>query len=171
MALQASEVSRLLILDIETAGISSDYDQLPERFKPHWEKKSTNLYPDQLPSETFEKRAGIYSEFSKVITIGLGVFYQENNELKYRVQAHSSTNEKELLVEFANILEQRYASLNKDSGNFSSEKILPLLVAHNGKEFDYPFLCRRYLVNGLDVPNCLYSTTRKPWENNLRDTM
>ena len=45
------------------------------------------------------------------------------------------------------------------------------LCAHNGKEFDFPFLARRYLINGLRLPYCLDLAGKKPWEVQHLDTM
>jgi uncharacterized protein YprB with RNaseH-like and TPR domain len=45
------------------------------------------------------------------------------------------------------------------------------LCAHNGKEFDYPYLIRRILINGLEVPSILNLSGKKPWEVNHIDTM
>ena len=54
--------------------------------------------------------------------------------------------------------------LNKQSKNLH-------LCAHNGKEFDFPYLCRRLLINGLPVPSHLQIAGKKPWEINHLDTM
>jgi DNA polymerase elongation subunit (family B) len=46
-----------------------------------------------------------------------------------------------------------------------------VLCAHNGKEFDFPYLCRRMLINGLSIPKQLQIAGKKPWEINHLDTM
>ena len=46
-----------------------------------------------------------------------------------------------------------------------------MLCAHNGKEFDFPFLARRILVNELPLPAILDSAGKKPWETQYLDTM
>ncbi len=46
-----------------------------------------------------------------------------------------------------------------------------MLCAHNGKEFDFPYLCRRMLINGLNIPKQLQIAGKKPWEINHLDTM
>jgi uncharacterized protein YprB with RNaseH-like and TPR domain len=45
------------------------------------------------------------------------------------------------------------------------------LCAHNGKEFDFPYLCRRMLVNDLSLPSVLNMMGKKPWEVGHLDTM
>jgi hypothetical protein len=46
-----------------------------------------------------------------------------------------------------------------------------LLCAHNGKEFDYPYIARRMLINGINPPMILNLAGKKPWEIQLLDTM
>jgi 3'-5' exonuclease len=46
-----------------------------------------------------------------------------------------------------------------------------LLCGHNAKEFDFPYLCRRMLANGINIPSTLNIIGKKPWEVNHIDTM
>jgi DNA polymerase elongation subunit (family B) len=46
-----------------------------------------------------------------------------------------------------------------------------ILCAHNGKEFDFPYLCRRMLINSLEIPAQLDIAGKKPWEINHLDTL
>jgi hypothetical protein len=46
-----------------------------------------------------------------------------------------------------------------------------LLCAHNGKEFDFPYLCRRMVINGISLPGLLQISGKKPWEIPHLDTM
>ena len=47
-----------------------------------------------------------------------------------------------------------------------------LLCAHNGKEFDFPYLGRRYLINNLPLPGVIAKIqSAKPWETGMIDTM
>ena len=46
-----------------------------------------------------------------------------------------------------------------------------LLCTHNGKEFDFPFLARRYVINGVVLPEVLQLAGKKPWEVSHLDTM
>ena len=43
-------------------------------------------------------------------------------------------------------------------------------TGHNIKEFDIPFICRRLLINGLNIPPFLDFQNMKPWETNMVDT-
>jgi DNA polymerase elongation subunit (family B) len=46
-----------------------------------------------------------------------------------------------------------------------------VLCAHNGKEFDFPYICRRMLIHGIKLPAQLQIAGKKPWEVNHIDTM
>ena len=46
-----------------------------------------------------------------------------------------------------------------------------ILVAHNGKEFDFPYLSRRMLIKNISLPEALNISGKKPWEIQHLDTM
>lgn len=45
------------------------------------------------------------------------------------------------------------------------------MCAHNGKEFDYPYIIRRMLINGISLPAMLNLSGKKPWEILHQDTL
>jgi uncharacterized protein YprB with RNaseH-like and TPR domain len=151
--------SRVLFIDVETVPVVPVYNDLPEELKPFWDRKAAQLSRDESsPDEMFE-RAGIYSEFGKIITISAGVLTRAGEGRGLRVKSFYGDNEKELLLDFAGMV-----------NSFSKGKEA-LLCAHNGKEFDFPFIARRMLINGIAVPALLDNAGKKPWEINLLDTM
>ncbi len=152
----------ILVIDIETASLFQDFGSMSERMQKQWERKSQFLRneEDLTPEELYFDRAAIYAEFGKVITIAAGIFhYGEDGAVNLRVKAFSDDNEKRLLTDFKALLEDK----------FDSDRLR--LCAHNGKEFDYPYICRRMLVNGIKIPNVLDIRNRKPWEIMHLDTM
>ena len=46
-----------------------------------------------------------------------------------------------------------------------------LLCAHNGKEFDFPFMARRMLIHKIQLPAKLNLCGKKPWEIPHLDTL
>lgn len=155
-------LKNLLIVDIETVAQTEQFLALSEGLRNHWEYKSSFLKneDDLSPEELFDSRAGIYAEFGKVIVAAFGIFHeQENGELAIRVKSFASESELELLTTIKTFLETK----------FDSETVR--LCAHNGKEFDFPYLSRRMLVNGLKLPYVLDNSGKKPWEVNFLDTM
>jgi predicted PolB exonuclease-like 3'-5' exonuclease len=160
--LENYNIENILFLDIETVPQYSTHEQLPGNFATLWEKKAGQLSRMEKfstdgtmkPDELYD-RAGIYAEFGKIVCISTGVFRNKSLWIK----SFSGDDEKELLTGFIDML------------NKLKEKKINFLCAHNGKEFDYPYLIRRMLVNGLDVPVILDLSGKKPWEVNHLDTM
>jgi predicted PolB exonuclease-like 3'-5' exonuclease len=151
-----------LFLDIETVSESADFSQLSEARKEFWVKKAKNLVnPNNLSAEElYVDRAALYAEFGKIIVIGMGFLYvNKQKELALKVKTIAHSDEKVLLAEFAAFVDKTYKSKELT------------LVAHNGKEFDFPYLCRRMMVNGLEIPRALQLQGKKPWEIIHQDTM
>jgi 3'-5' exonuclease len=149
----------VLFLDIETVPAAQSFDDLNQLMKSLWEKKSKQFRtPDQSPDEVYA-RAGIYSEFGKIICISVG-FIKEQSPVSLRLKSFYGDDEKSILSEFA-------AMLSKFSKNHREA----ILCAHNGKEFDYPYIARRMIINGLTIPELLDNSGKKPWEVRLLDTM
>ncbi|MFN8353511.1 MAG: 3'-5' exonuclease [Spirosomataceae bacterium] len=151
----------LLFIDIETVSCFPDFELLDERMQKLWSKKASYLKneEDLTDAEMYFRRAGIYAEFGKIIAIGMGFFNQENDQRFLKVKTIYGHDEADLLGQFRQLIEKKYRS---------SELTL---CAHNGKEFDFPYLCRRMLVNNIKIPVALQLQGRKPWEINHLDTL
>lgn len=150
----------VLFLDIETVSGNADYDQMDERMKVLWEKKSSQLLQgktDKTATEMYRERAGIYAEFGKVVCISCGILVRSESGFTFRLKSYYGEDEQKILSEFSDML-------NKNSG-------IKSLCAHNGKEFDFPYLCRRLLIQGMRVPEILNMQGKKPWEVSHLDTM
>jgi hypothetical protein len=158
--LQNINYNKILFFDIETVPLTYKFKDLEERAQGLWDRKTRFLQErDNLsPDELYEK-AGIYAEFGKVVCISMGFVLQKEGETQIRVKSIASENEKILLQEYIDLLNSYY-----NSPDF-------LFCAHNGKEFDIPFLCRRILINGLKLPFILNVSGKKPWEIKHLDTM
>jgi uncharacterized protein YprB with RNaseH-like and TPR domain len=148
----------ILFLDIETVPAASSYTLLDESFQAHWEKKSRQFREKEQTAGEVYDRAGIYAEFGKIICISVGLI-KEKNPFSFRLKSFFGDNEKSLLSEFS-------AMLNKFSKNQEA-----LLCAHNGKEFDYPYMARRMIINNMPIPDILDNAGKKPWEVKLLDTL
>jgi uncharacterized protein YprB with RNaseH-like and TPR domain len=158
--LQNINYNKILFFDIETVPLTYEFKDLDERAQGLWDRKTRFLQErDNLsPDELYEK-AGIYAEFGKVVCISMGFVLQKEGETQIRVKSIANENEKILLQEYIDLLNSYY-----NSPDF-------LFCAHNGKEFDIPFLCRRILINGLKLPFILNVAGKKPWEIKHLDTM
>ena len=153
--------NNILFLDIETVSQFETYGHLPAEWKEMWDIKAQFLLrnKESETSETVYERAGIYAEFGKIICISCGCLQGNGEDKKLVIKSYCNDDEKKLLVEFADMLQ-------KWSGD--AEKYL---CAHNGKEFDYPYICRRMIINGIEIPEALKIAGRKPWEVRHLDTL
>lgn len=152
-------VEDVLFLDIETVPAAASYDLLDPAMQSLWDKKSNQFRsPDQTSGDVYE-RAGIYSEFGKIICISVGLI-KEKNPFSFRLKSFYGNEEKTLLSDFSAML-SKFSKTNREA----------LLCAHNGKEFDYPYIARRMIINGLIIPDILDNAGKKPWEIKLLDTM
>jgi DNA polymerase elongation subunit (family B) len=147
---------QVLFLDIETVPAVENYNLLSEKMQKLWDKKANYLIGDsQKTSAEIYERAGIYAEFGKIIVISVGAF----NRNEFRIKSFYGDEEKILLLDFAQMLNRYYNQADS------------ILCAHNGKEFDFPYIARRMLINGIELPEVLQIAGRKPWEVKHLDTL
>lgn len=149
-------IENVLFLDIETAPAYISYEKMPEIFRKLWDRKTESLKkePEDSP-ESLYPRAGIYAEFGKIICISAGFFRGR----EFRIKSFFGDDEYQLLKQFSKLLAAHFNYADK------------MLCAHNGKEFDFPFLARRILINSLPLPSVLDVAGKKPWEVQFLDTM
>ncbi len=160
MQLATLNLEEILFIDLETVPLYQSFKELDPTGQTLWQKKAGQRYPELPSDEAYEQKAGIHAEFSQVLIAGCGFFHKsKDNQLIFRVKTFHNTNEKELLNEFIQLIDH------------TKRKKFRVLCAHNGKEFDFPFLCRRMLVNGLDIPPVLDLAGKKPWEVMHLDTL
>ena len=157
--LENIRVEDILFLDIETVPSVPSFDLLDPAMQALWGKKSKQFRaPDQSADEVYE-RAGIYSEFGKIICISVGLI-RDKNPFSLRLKSFYGKDEKALLSDFSAMI-SKFSRTNNDA----------ILCAHNGKEFDYPYIARRMIINNLIIPEILDNSGKKPWEIRLLDTM
>lgn len=156
-----AELKDILLLDIETVACTDNFTTLDERLKVQWSRKASFLKREEgvTDEQLFHQRAGIYAEFGKIICIAVGKFTEtEKGELGLKTKAYYGHDEHAVLTEFKAMLERLDPATTK-------------LCAHNGKEFDFPYLSRRMLVNSIVLPALLNLSGRKSWEVPHLDTM
>ena len=76
-----------------------------------------------------------------------------------RVTSFSGDHEKQILLDFKELLDTHF------------NKSYHVLCAHNGKEFDFPYIARRMIVHQIELPSKLNLFGKKPWEVPHLDTM
>ena len=138
--------------------IAPEYDQLTEEEQLLYAEKTAYQRGEDITPEEHYHRAGIWAEFGKIICLSVGYFAPNSPVRNYRIKSFTG-NEKDLLVAFKSLLE-KYFNLNKH-----------LLCAHNGKEFDFPYIARRMIIHGISLPKILNHHGKKPWEIPHLDTL
>lgn len=148
----------IMFLDIETVPVSPEFEKLSPSIQKLWDKKSINFRNEDQEAKDVYTRAGIYAEFGKIICISVGMV-KEKNPYGFRLKSFYGDDEKIILAEFSEMLNRQARSREL------------ILCAHNGKEFDYPYIARRMIIEGLHIPEILDNAGKKPWEVKLLDTM
>jgi len=148
----------ILFLDIETVPEVEIFEKLSEEKQKLFADKTQYQRKDEIPVEDFYQRAGIWAEFGKIICISVGFFIDSSKQRQFRVTSFIGSEVK-ILTDFKLLLEKHF---NKKEH---------LLCAHNGKEFDFPYIARRMIINRISIPEKLNLFGKKPWEVAHIDTM
>lgn len=156
--LQKLSLENILFLDIETVPETAEFSELDPVKQKLWEEKTAYQRRDEYTPEEFYDRAGIWSEFGKIVCISVGYFSFRNNQRNFRITSFKGEEER-LLREFKDLLQDYFGYPQH------------LLCAHNGKEFDFPYIARRMLINHIQLPSKLNLFGKKPWEVPHLDTM
>lgn len=152
------DIEKIYFLDIETVSLFPEFNSMDKDYKDLWIAKAQNI-PEVNglradPVKDFS-RSGIYAEFGRVVSISIGCIRGE----KYVIHTFSHDNEKVLLEDFS-----------KTMGPHLSSGIY-ILCGHNLKEFDIPFLCRRMIVNQVEIPLVMDLRGSRPSANPHLDTL
>jgi uncharacterized protein YprB with RNaseH-like and TPR domain len=156
--LKRIKLENVLFLDIETVPLFANFSELDDTAKQLWEQKTNYQRKDEFTPEEFYDRAGIWAEFGKIVCISVGCFVFKGDVRNFRVTSFHG-EEDTILKEFKTLLETHF---NKENH---------LLCAHNGKEFDFPYIARRMIINSIDIPFKLNLFGKKPWEVAHLDTL
>lgn len=153
--------NNILFLDIETVPQYENYDQMPSEWQSLWEHKSAYLLRNNEEDSvsTIYQKAGIYAEFGKIVCISCGIIQGNSSQKSLIIKSYSGKDEKAVILEFVDMLTKWSTGEQR------------LLCAHNGKEFDFPYLCRRMMVHQIPLPGILQIAGKKPWEVKHLDTM
>lgn len=151
-------LENILFLDIETVPETQNFNELDKTKQELWDAKSRYQRKEEFSAEEFYDRAGIWAEFGKIICISVGYFTNQGETRLFRTTSFYG-EEPTLLRDFKNLL----------ISHFSQAK--HLLCAHNGKEFDFPYIARRMIIHNIELPYKLNLFGKKPWEVPHLDTL
>lgn len=157
------EITKILFVDIETAGCTSTYDDLtkldPRRGKlwSDWQQKykeanEKNGLMDL--NSVWVGKAGLHAEYGKVVCVSFGYF---DADMVPKIQSFYGDDEKEILSKSAIVLN------NADQKGWT-------LAGHNIKRFDVVYLWKRMLAIGIKPPAMIAVWDKKPWDMRFFDT-
>jgi uncharacterized protein YprB with RNaseH-like and TPR domain len=153
------KLNNILFLDIETVPQEENWNSLSKTIQELFEQKTKYQRKDEFTAAQFYEKAGIWAEFGKIICISVGYFVDVEKNKQLRLTSFYGDDEHQLLSDFKVLLDTHFA--NKTS----------VLCAHNGKEFDFPFIARRMIVHKIELPKKLNLFGKKPWEVPHLDTL
>jgi len=152
------QLDNILFLDIETVPELEHFSDLDETKKELFETKTQYQRKDDFTAEAFYDRAGIWAEFGKIICISVGYFTFKGAIRNFRVTTFFG-EEVKILKDFSNLLDNHFGQPQH------------IMCGHNAKEFDFPFIARRMIINGIQIPQKLNLFGKKPWEVPHLDTL
>lgn len=152
------QLENILFLDIETVPQHEHFSDLDIELQQLYADKTEYQRKDEFTAEAFYDRAGIWAEFGKIVCISVGYFHNTEQGRSFRTTSFHGDEEQQLLA-FKKLLTEHY------------NKPQHVLCAHNGKEFDFPFIARRMIINGIKLPFKLDLFGKKPWEVPHLDTL
>jgi uncharacterized protein YprB with RNaseH-like and TPR domain len=152
-------LNQILFLDIETVPEKEQWEALSSTTQELFASKTSYQRKEEFTSEAFYERAGIWAEFGKIVCVSVAYFVDNKEEKQLRVTSFYGDDEQQILIDFKELLDKHFSKKNN------------VLCAHNGKEFDFPFLSRRMIIHGIPLPNKLNLFGKKPWEVPHLDTL
>lgn len=153
-------LEKVLFLDIETVPQTYQFPDLDGETKYLFESKTRFMQSEEKSFEqVYNERAGIYAEFGKIVCISVGFVRETSAGRQVRMKSYYHDDEETLLKQFKKLLDEHYNTP------------FHILCGHNAKEFDFPYICRRMLINGIKLPAILDIAGKKPWEISHLDTL
>lgn len=136
---------RRIVIDIETVPRPGIMDT----WYPQW---ASSKYPN-VEGDALEDMAALHAEFGMVCAVALA----------------NATTDEEPTVYTASDLDEEVELLKSIENTMDNENVI--LIGHNIKGFDIPFLAKRFMARRKFVPRLLNVAGMKPWEIPHRDTM
>lgn len=157
--LEKKKVQDILFLDIETVPQQEKWNDVSIEMQELYAAKTKYQRKEEFTPEEFYDRSGIWAEFGKIICISVGYFIEIKGKTQFRVTSFYGDDEHEILINFKGLLDSHFNKKNH------------VLCAHNGKEFDFPYIARRMIINRVELPEKLNLFGKKPWEIAHLDTL
>lgn len=166
--------NKLVFLDIETKAQWESFSDAPAKikqlFSQQWAWKidevahryyldtkkkegDTELSYQKAQDEVWREKAHLSPEYAQIICISAGMIVGT----EFKCNSYTGETDKEILTKF---LEKKESFIHQDK-YASNDKYI---VCYNGIGFDIPFISKRILYNGMELPPTLLCGHLKPWE-------
>jgi len=166
----------MLYIDIETVSAFKSFDDADERTKElfkkkmrmellEWSTRDLGIAFPGVPEDVklrhlYSEKAGLFAEFNRIVCVSIGTVMPNKAQLDGSISPES--------IYIRSIIGDEKTILENVS--FALEKNYDNLCAHFGKGFDFPILCRKYIIHQIPMPRVLNISGMKPWEVPLHDT-
>ncbi len=158
MMIEKVRLENILFLDIETVSEQKHFGLLDDETQELFALKTQYQRKDDYAPDEFYDRAGIWAEFGKIVCLSAGYFTFRGDIRHFRVTSFCG-EETQILRDFSNLLNNHFNQPQH------------VMCGHNAKEFDFPFIARRMIINNIAIPPKLNLFGKKPWEVPHLDTM
>lgn len=168
------QIKNMVFIDIETAACEQEIETLfaeKPQMREHWRERELRIRRDQVnpngvnvddtSQDLWEKNAGLMAEWGQVVCISIGQirFDELDQPVDFVANSFYGKGEHKILEQFMTLAQK------------AMRKNLDLKwCGHNIKGFDFPYMIKRSLINGVRVPEKLHIHRLKPWEMPFVDT-
>ena len=161
--IKKEDIKNILYFDVETAGGYRTHEDMVlenPRLAKLWERRAKYFrgnspgMEDLTNAEIYSQKAGLEPEFGRVVCVSFGVWDESGS---HRMTSFYGEDETEILEKSAKVL-----------ANASGKGMK--ICGHNIKMFDIPFLGKKMIFKGLNIPSNLQLWDKKPWEIPILDT-
>lgn len=168
-------LERVLFLDIEVAPLYNSLEEVPEKLRAYWmqryDPQRARTAPEMDVDAYFLEKSGIHALYSRVVCIGLGTFLCCGGEKVYtwHEKIIYDLDEAKLLKDFIDSWDKFRNKVSQSSSEsyyqYKSDPPLYAVCGHNIQGFDIPFLGRRLVMNGLELPEFWREAQNaQPWQ-------
>lgn len=144
----------VLYLELATAGRHRSLEEASLDYQRLW--GDWNAWREE---EVAYDRSALYAEFGRIVGMSLGYHLGDGVQEEFRISSWVG-DEVAILGEFLRVVD----SLSKAKSGLR-------ICSHNGKSFDFPYLAKRLVANGLAIPPVMNIAGMKPWALPHLDTL
>ena len=147
----ASEFESLDTLAVNKPKMAELWSKRCEYLRSRWPEDNSDLTDEEL----YLEKAALVPEFNRIVCASFGRLDFTDVYPKMVIRSYYGSDELEILNGIELVVQK-----------FKGYK----LSGHNIKRFDIPVMCKRFIINGYNLPTSLQVHNKKPWEMPFVDT-